>query len=144
MLRATRQLTTAPGRATPEPATAPETTWVVESGKPTCEEARMTDAATVSDPKPWGGRTSTTLVPRVLMIRQPPQYVPNAMAVAQLMTTHSGTRKLGPPAIVPLAINASEITPIVFWASLVPCASATIDDDATCPQRNSRSDRSGE
>jgi hypothetical protein len=41
-----------------------------------------------------------------------------------------------------LAISASEITPIVFWASLVPCASATIEDDATCPHRNSRSDRS--
>jgi hypothetical protein len=45
---------------------------VVESGKPTCEEARMTVAATVSDPNPCGGRTSTTLVPSVLMMRQPP------------------------------------------------------------------------
>jgi hypothetical protein len=32
----------------------------------------MTVAATVSDPKPCGGRTSTTLVPSVLMMRQPP------------------------------------------------------------------------
>ena len=29
---ATAQLTTAPGRPTPEPVTAPDTTWVVESG----------------------------------------------------------------------------------------------------------------
>ncbi len=32
MLRATFQLTWAPGRPTPEPQTAPETTCVVESG----------------------------------------------------------------------------------------------------------------
>ncbi len=31
--------------------------------------------------------------------------------------------------MVPLAISASEITPIVFCASLVPWASATIDDE---------------
>ena len=73
MLPATRQLTAAPGRPTPEPATAPDTTCVVESGKPTCEDARITDAATVSEPKPCGGRTSTTLVPSVLMMRQPPR-----------------------------------------------------------------------
>ena len=40
-------------------------------------------------------------------------------------------------------MSASEMTPIVFCASFVPCASATIDDDATCAQRNSRSERSG-
>ena len=44
--------------------------------------------------------------------------------------------------MLPFAISASEITPIVFWASLVPWASATIDDEATWPQRNSRSARS--
>src|SRR3954451_22461265 len=102
----------------------------------------MTDEATVSDPKPWGGRTSTTLVPSVLMMRQPPANVPSAIVVAQQRTTHSGTWKPGPLESVPLAIRASEMTPIVFWASFVPCASATIDEDATCPQRNSRSDRS--
>src|SRR4051794_15626763 len=103
----------------------------------------MTDEATVSDPNPWGGRTSTTLVPSVLMMRQPPVKVPSAIVLAQQMTTHSGTWKPGPLEIEPLAIRASEITPIVFWASFVPCASATIDDDATCPHRNPRSDRSG-
>ena len=73
MLRATSQLTCAPGRPTPEPVTAPETTCVVDSGYPTCEDARITVAATASDPKPCGGRTSTTFVPSVFMIRQPPQ-----------------------------------------------------------------------
>jgi len=32
-----------------------------------------TVAAIASEPKPCGGRTSTTLVPSVLMIRQPPE-----------------------------------------------------------------------
>ena len=34
------------------------------------------------------------------------------------------------------------MTPIVFCASLVPCASATIEDEATCAQRKPRSARS--
>src|SRR4051794_41871439 len=72
MLRATSQLTTAPGRPTPDPATAPETTCVVESGKPTCEEARMTEAATVSDPKPCGGRASTPFVAGGLLMGPAP------------------------------------------------------------------------
>ena len=59
-----------------------------------------------------------------------------------MTTTQVGTSKLAPPWIEPLAISASEITPIVFWASLVPWASATIDEEATCNQRNSRSARS--
>ena len=104
----------------------------------------MTDAATVSEPNPCGGRTSTTLVPSVLMIRQPPAVGPERdRRRAARRRPISGTSKPSPPAIEPLAISASEITPIVFCASLVPCASATIDDDATCPQRNWRSDRSG-
>ena len=64
------------------------------------------------------------------------------VAAAHETTTHAGTSKPSPPAMLPLAISASEITPIVFCASLVPCASATIDDDATCAQRNWRSARS--
>jgi hypothetical protein len=42
---------------------------------------------------------------------------------------------------LPLAISARQITPIVFWASFVPWASATIDDEPTCAHRNSRSAR---
>src|SRR4051794_41519702 len=114
MLRAPSQLTPAPGRPPPEPATAPDTTCVVESGKPTCEDARITEAATVSEPKPCGGRTSTTRVPSVLMIPPPPPYVPSAIASAQLTLTHVGTAKFSPPPIEPFAIRASEITPTVF------------------------------
>ena len=35
----------------------------------------------------------------------------------------------------PWAISASEITPIVFWASFVPCASDTSDAEQICPYR---------
>src|SRR3954470_21250799 len=64
------------------------------------------------------------------------------MAVPHETTTQVGTVKSSPPDRFPLAISASEITPIVFCASLVPCASATIEDDATCAQRKPRSARS--
>ena len=62
--------------------------------------------------------------------------------MAHATTTQVGTSNAAPPLMLPLAISASEITPIVFWASLVPCASATIEEEATCAQRNSRSARS--
>ena len=58
-------------------------------------------------------------LPIVLMMRQPPAYVPSAMAVAAEITTQSGTWKSS-AAIVPLATSASVITPIVFCASFVP------------------------
>ena len=35
----------------------------------------------------------------------------------------------------PWAISASEITPIVFWASFVPCASDTREAEKIWPYR---------
>src|SRR3954470_14278557 len=102
MRRATAQSTEAPGRPTPEPVTAPLTTWVVDNGKPKCEEARITVAATSSEEKPCGGRTSVTLVPSVLMIRQPPAKVPSAIATPHETMTHVGTVKSAPPERLPL------------------------------------------
>src|SRR4051794_41883981 len=109
MLRATSQFTIAPGRPTPEPATAPETTCVVESGKPTCEEARMTEAATVSDPKPCGGRASTTFVASVLLMGPPPAEGAGAVAAAAEVTTHPRTREPPPPGVEPVAVSAREV-----------------------------------
>mgnify|MGYP000347796399 CR=1 FL=1 len=51
---------------------APDATWVVESGKPKCDDVRMTVAAEVSEEKPCGGVMSVRRVPIVRMIRQPP------------------------------------------------------------------------
>ena len=52
-------------------------------------------------------------VPSVLMMRQPPVNVPSEIAVAEATTTQSGTWKLDAE-MLPLATNASVITPIVF------------------------------
>ena len=67
------QRTTPPLRPRPEPITAPEQDWVVESEKPRCEEARMTVAALVWAAKPCGGARSVRPLPMVRMMRQPPR-----------------------------------------------------------------------
>ena len=71
------------------------------------------------------------------MIRQPPVNVPSAIALAAVITTQSGT--WNPAAgMLPLATSASVITPIVFWASLVPCESASRPLEAIWPSRKPR------
>ena len=50
--------------------------------------------------------------------------------------TQNGGPALGGSA--PAVINARVMTPIVFCASLVPCASATMDEDTTWPSRKPR------
>ena len=55
----------------------------------------MTVAAVVSAANPCTGSSFTTLVPMVLMIRQPPAAVPRLMAVAAVRITHSGTIERG-------------------------------------------------
>jgi hypothetical protein len=56
------------------------------------------------------------------------------MAVAADTTTQVGMWKSS-AAMVPLATSASVITPIVFWASLVPCARASSPPEITWPKR---------
>ncbi len=127
------QCTTPPLRPRPEPITEPEQTWVVESAKPRWEEARMVAAAPVWAAKPCGGWMSVMPLPIVRMIRQPPRYVPSAMARPAEAMTHSGGSACG--ATTPPVISARVITPIVFWASLVPCARETSAAEAICPAR---------
>ena len=50
----------------------------------------MTLAADVSAAKPCTGSSFTTLLPIVLMIRQPPAAVPRLIALAAVRITHSG------------------------------------------------------
>ena len=57
--------------------------------------------------------------------------MPAAIAAAEEAITQSGGSALAPRE--PLAISASVITPIVFWASLVPCASASSPPETTWP-----------
>jgi hypothetical protein len=114
--------------------TEPDATWVVDSANPRCVDARIVAAVDVSAAKPCAGFTSVRPVPRVLMMRQPPMYVPSAIAMAHVTITHPCTSS--PELCMPAATSVSVMTPIVFWASFVPCASATSDDEKTCAYRN--------
>src|SRR5262245_40414247 len=134
MLRTTIQWTTPPARPRPAPMIPPDTTCVVESENPKYDEARIVVDDAVSAEKPWGDLISVTLVPRVRITRQPPEKVPSAIAVAQTNFTQNGTPASG--ASRSLATSVRTTTPIVFCASFVPCASATIELDAIWLRRN--------
>src|SRR3712207_597286 len=96
MLPATPHRTAERRRAAPAPITAPEIVCVVDSGKPPCEAARITAAPAPWAVKPCAASILMIRVPIVLMIRQPPEYVPSAIAVAALMTTQNGVSGFGP------------------------------------------------
>ena len=67
------------------------------------------------------------------MMRHPPMYVPSAIAMAQAtMTQVSGAEPTG---CGPTEMSVSVMTPIVFCASLVPCASATSELEKICACR---------
>ena len=71
------------------------------------------------------------------MIRQPPAYVPSAIASAEeTMTQLGGRSKSG--LRWPETMRASAMMPIVFWASFVPCVKAT-----KLPRRSARGERPG-
>ena len=112
----------------------PVATWVVDSEYPKWLDKRMADADDASAAMPWGDSISVRPLPMVRMTRQPPSQVPRLMAKAQETITQVGA--FDPLASVPLAINARVITPMVFWASLVPWASDTIDAEPIWPIRN--------
>ena len=70
---ATLHCTEASLRPAPAPKIEPVATWVVDRGKPRCDEARITAALLVSAAKPCGVWISLTRLPSVWMIRQPPR-----------------------------------------------------------------------
>ncbi len=131
MLPATPQRTAETRLPAPAPITPPLITCVVESGKPKWVEARITVAPAPWAENPCAASILMIRVPVVRMIRQPPQYVPRAIAVAEETITQSGGSALAPR--VPLATRARVITPIVFCASLVPCARASMPPETICP-----------
>src|SRR5512145_3002544 len=87
---ATPQRTAENRRLAPAPITQPEIVCVVETGKPKWAVVQRIPAQAVCAAKPWGGSIFAIRVPIVLMIFQPPAYVPSAIAVAALATTHKG------------------------------------------------------
>src|SRR5215207_9652377 len=133
MLRATSQLTAAPGRPTPEACDG--------AGDDLRGREREADVRGRED-HGGGDRLGPEALRRADLDDLGPERLDDAPAAGvgperdrggAAHHDQAGTSKSAPPSIVPLAIKAREITPIVFWASLVPCASATIDDDATWP-----------
>src|SRR4051794_40539720 len=134
--RAVDQRTWEPRRPRPDPMTEPDATCVVERANPRCVDARIVVAVLTSAEKPCAGLTAVRPVPIVLMIRQPPVYVPAAMARAHATITQvSGAL---PGSWTPAAMRVSVITPMVFCASFVPCASATSEELNSWPTRNTR------
>jgi len=84
--------------------------------------------------RPCGAEISTRPLLRVRMIRQPPRYVPMAIASAHASFTQKGIGAF--ESMVPCATSARKMMPIVFCASLVPCASETSEAEPIWPQRN--------
>src|SRR3712207_2014121 len=74
----------------PAPSTAPVTVWVVDTGNPKCPATCRIDALATEAENPCMGDIFATLPPSVLMIFQPPAYVPRPIAMAAESFTHSG------------------------------------------------------
>ena len=77
----------------PAPINAPVSAWVVEMGNPRCAVPRSTAEAAVSAANPSIGCSLTSFIPRVRMIRLPPEKVPSPMVTAEASFTQSGTKK---------------------------------------------------
>ena len=125
---ATPQCTAASRRPAPAPKIEPVHTCVVDSGSPRWVEVRITAALVVSAAKPWTG----------LDVADPPAEgsddPPAAQVGAERDRQPGGQRR--PRTAVPSrapacpeVIRVNVITPMVFCASLVPCASATIEEE---------------
>src|SRR3954454_20759531 len=133
MFRATPQRTAETRFDAPTPMMLAEMTCVVLTGACRWLAVRMTAAAALSAANPLIGRSRMILWPIVFMIRQPPDAVPRAIAVAQLMITHKGTwSPAGRPWRAAYAASAIVMIPIDFWASLDPWANAMNPADSSC------------
>src|SRR5882757_6886958 len=108
MLPATPHRTAETRLPAPDPITPPLITWVVESGKPKCVDARITAAPAPWAENPCAASILMMRVPIVRMILQPPKYVPREIADAAEITTQKGTS--ADSGRDPFAIRARVIT----------------------------------
>src|SRR5581483_3856796 len=92
--------------------------------------------AVVCAAKPAGGSMLYSRWPSVRMIRQPPTYVPAAIARPDATITQVGM--WSNCAWWPLVTSARVITPIVFCASFAPWLNATHVPDTSWPSRKPR------
>src|SRR5262245_47816107 len=131
MFPTTPQRTAESRLAAPAPTIDPDITCVVLSGMPTCEAARITAAPDACAANPCGGSILMIREPIVRTIRQPPKYVPSAIALAEATTTQTG---ISADALsFPLVTSARKMIPIVFCASLVPCDKENSELETSCP-----------
>src|SRR5579871_5892055 len=138
MLWATPQRTADNRLEAPTPKMLPEMTCVVLTGIPRCPAPKMTILAETSAAKPCTGSRRMMRCPIVLMMRQPPAEVPNAIAVAQAMMTQSGMAGLlGLAACTrPWLTSAMVMMPMLFCASLEPWLKAMAAEERICSLRN--------
>src|SRR6185437_7423019 len=124
----------------PTPTMAPVMVWVVETGMPSQLEKPSAAAPAVSALKPPMGLSLVMRPPMVRTIRQPPSAMPKPMPSAASATTQSGTAKVG---MKWAANRAVAMMPMVFCASLVPCARLSSEAETSWPLRKNRSTRMG-
>src|SRR6185295_4197415 len=117
MLPATPQRTADEPRTVPTPTIAPVMVCVVDTGMPKYVAMNNVIEPAHSAAKPPIGRSFVMRCPIVFTIRQPPNIVPMPIARKQLNTTHVGRWS---SVVSPFAISNSQITPMVFCASLPP------------------------
>ncbi len=104
--------------ALPTPITDELMIWLVLTGTPErLQVNRIANAET------WAAKECTGLMlkipyPTVFIILVPPIVIPMARAAALIVITHSGMVNSG---IFPAKRSASEISPMAFWESFVPC-----------------------
>src|SRR5271157_3258257 len=128
ILLATPHLTEPAPMVAPDPSTLPLTTCVVLTGIPSSEEPIIVAAEAVSMENPWTGSSLVILNPSVFTILHPPKKVPKAIDVAASTATSVGTWNDGSQLT---ETRSAVITPIVFWASLVPWLRLTSAEDTS-------------
>src|SRR3569833_4552512 len=91
MLLETLQRTADALRAAPTPMIAPVMVCVVDTGKPSQVAPNKVSEPPASAQKPCIGVSRVLYEPIVFTLRQPPSYVPSAIATWQEITTQNGT-----------------------------------------------------
>ena len=124
--------------------------WVVETGIPASDVPINVSAAPDSAQKPLNGLSFVIRLPIVRTMRQPPVSVPRAMAAWAVRMIQTGISLRSDRYMkwkrdevsAKTAFDATSrpaMMPIVFCASLAPCASEYVAAEASCARRNQRS-----
>ena len=120
-------------RDEPTPTSAPVIVWVVDTGIPSAEAPNTVIAPAVSAQNPPIGWSFVIRWPIVRTILHPPESAPSAIAACAVRMTHTGITWVvvrfmkwsGEPVEAKspwLDTSRPTMIPIVFCASLVPCA----------------------